>query len=107
MCIYDDDGVVAGGSILHGAPEWKAIGGGFLYTDAALSRHGIRKLKMKSARGGDPRQGQGAGHRHRRRSRRPFRCAAQLVNLDNGACWESVFPTAKKNEANKVIAVLP
>ena len=31
---------------------------------------------------------------------------AQLANLDDGACWESVFTTTKKNGATKVVAGL-
>jgi hypothetical protein len=30
----------------------------------------------------------------------------QLIYLDSGACWESVFPVAKKNQEDKVIAVV-
>lgn len=106
VCVYDNDGLLVGGPIPHGVPEWKAIGGGFLYKDRLLSRHGILKLKVKSASPAILAKAKGPGTGIAPLSV-TFPVRAQLVNLDNGACWESVFPTAKKNEADKVIAVLP
>ena len=35
----------------------------------------------------------------------PF--TAQLVNLDSGACWESVFAAAKRNDPGRIRAVIP
>jgi hypothetical protein len=97
---------VVGGSILHGAPEWTPIGGGLQYKDKNLSRHGIQKIKVKFTSGLILVKAKGTGI-----GMTPlavtFPVKAQLVNLDNGACWESAFPTAKKNEADKVIAVQP
>jgi hypothetical protein len=106
VCVYDANGVVAGGAILHGAPEWKAVGGGFLYKDKLLSRHGIQKIKVKSDSDSILVKARGAGAAIGALSL-TLPVTAQLINLDNGACWESSFATAKKNESDKVIAVLP
>jgi hypothetical protein len=106
VCVYDANGFVVGGAILHGAPEWKASGTGFLYKDKLLSRHGILKIKAKPnshlilARAKGP--GTGIGSLS---VTLPLR--AQFVNLDSGACYESVFTTAKKNTADRVVAKLP
>jgi hypothetical protein len=106
VCVYDANGVVVGGSILHGAPEWAPIGGGLQYKDKSLSRHGVQKIKVKFTSGLILVKAKGTGI-----GMTPlavtFPVKAQLVNLDSGACWESAFPTAKKNEADKVIAVQP
>jgi len=106
VCVYDADGYVVGGAILHGAPEWKTTGSGFLYKDKLGSRHGIAKLKIKTESDLILAKAKGAGTGIAPLSvTAPLR--AQLVNLDNGACWESVFPTAKVNSADKVVALLP
>jgi hypothetical protein len=105
LCVYDANGVVVGGSILHGAPEWRAKSNRFLYKDTTLSRHGIRRIKLKlsdsilvKAKGANAGVAPLAV---------TFPVTAQLVNLDSGACWASVFTTARKNQANKVVALLP
>ena len=36
-----------------------------------------------------------------------FPLRAQLVNLNSGACFESLFMAAKVNTADKVVAKLP
>jgi hypothetical protein len=106
VCVYDADGYVVGGAILHGAPEWKTINNGLLYNDKAASRHGIAKLKIKTQPGFILTKAKGTGTGIGPLAvTEPLR--AQLVNLDNGACWESVFPTAKVNTADKIVAVLP
>jgi len=104
-CVYDVGGLLVGGSILHGAPEWKSNGSGFLYRDAAVSRHGIQKIKLKLA-DSILVKAKGAGSGVTPLSV-TFPVTAQLVNLDSGACWNSVFTTAKKNETDKVVALLP
>lgn len=106
VCVYDTAGVVVGGSILHGAPEWKTIGGGLLYKDTTLSRHGFQKIKLKFSNGSILAKARGAGTGIGPLSV-TFPVKAQLVNLDSGACWESVFATEKTNTASKVVAVLP
>jgi len=99
------NGVVVGGSILHGAPEWSAKSNGFLYKDTTLAQHGLQKIKLKLSDSILVKaKGAGAGVVPLSVT---FPVTAQLVNLDTGACWASVFTAAKKNEASKVVALLP
>ncbi|MGH7785613.1 MAG: purple acid phosphatase family protein [Candidatus Binatia bacterium] len=106
-CLYDANGVLVGGTLLHGAPEWQTTGNGFSYKDNALSRHGLHKIKLKVGPTGSILvKARGAG------TALPTLPAvlpvtAQLVNLDTGACWQSVFATAKKNDPSNLKAVLP
>jgi hypothetical protein len=106
LCVYDANGVVVGGSVLHGAPEWKTTSSGLLYKDFALSRHGIQRIKIRNSPGFILAKAKGAGT-----GIGPlavtFPVKAQLVNLDSGACWESVFAMPKKNTADKVTAESP
>jgi hypothetical protein len=106
VCVYDGNGVVVGGSLAHGAPDWKAIGDGFRYKDTTLSRHGVFKLKVKSDSDAILVKARGPGTGIASLSL-SFPVRAQLINLDSGACWESNFATAKKNDNDKVVAVLP
>jgi len=107
-CLYDADGVLVGGTLLHGAPEWKTFSNGLRYTDKTLSRHGLKKIKLKfgTGKGSITIDARGAG------AAVPtlpvvLPLTAQLVNLDNGACWESAFATATRNDGEKLNAALP
>jgi hypothetical protein len=107
LCIYDQTGGLLGGDVLHGKPEWKAIKRGFLYRDKTASRHGFEKIKIRT---GTP--SLGALVQVKGRSALPTLPAslpvvAQLVNLDNGKCWSSEFATAKTNQADRFLAVIP
>jgi hypothetical protein len=106
FCVYDAGGVVVGGSIFHGAPEWKVTGSGFSYKDTALSRYGIKTIKLNVDAGSILVKASGANT-----GIAPlavtFPLTAQLVNLDSGACWESAFATEKTNTASKVVAKAP
>jgi tetratricopeptide (TPR) repeat protein len=83
--------------------------GGFRYTNGAAAIAGIEVVKIKLGTGTATLlrvKGRGAG------LAMPtlpvtLPVMAQLENLDHGACWETVFTTAKKNEAARVIAVKP
>jgi hypothetical protein len=106
VCVYDANGVLLGGALPHGAAAWKINASGAGYTDKTLSRHGIQKIKLKFGDGSIQIKAKGAG------TAIPplpvvFPVTAQLVNLDSGACWESVFATEGKNDSTQVSAKLP
>ena len=107
-CLYDANGVLVGGTLLHGAPEWKTTGSGLIYKDTTLSRHGLQKIKLKFGTGTGSILVKARGAN----AAVPtlpvaLPLTAQLVNVDTGACWESVFAIAKKNDSAKFKAVLP
>jgi predicted phosphodiesterase len=109
VCVYDADGVLVGGSVPHGASAWRASGSGARYSDPTLARHGFKKIKIRFGAGGKGRleakaRGAAAGVPTLPAT---FPLTAQLVNLDSGACWESVFSTAKRNETGRVSAAIP
>jgi Calcineurin-like phosphoesterase/Purple acid Phosphatase, N-terminal domain len=107
-CVYDQAGALVGGAILHGAAEWSPIRNGIRYTDRGSTRHGFRRVTVKYGVGRKARvevqaRGTGIGGPS---LPAVFPVRAQLVNLDSGACWESVFATAKRNDPARVTAVL-
>jgi hypothetical protein len=108
ICVYDAAGVLVGGSLLHGLPGWTTLPKGFRYADATLARRGFRKVRVKygagSARVQALAKGAGAGVPPLPAT---FPVTAQLVNLDSGACWQSVFTTPSRNEPGRLVAKLP
>jgi calcineurin-like phosphoesterase family protein/purple acid phosphatase-like protein len=107
-CVYDADGVLVGGSVLHGASAWVARTKGLRYYDLTYARHGFRKIRIRYGTGSGSivvkAQGASAGV-PAGQATSPF--TAQLVNLDSGACWESVFATPKRNDPGKIRAAVP
>jgi hypothetical protein len=114
VCVYDASGLLLGGNVPPDAlgqagSEWKTIGGGFLYKDKSGAAAGMQKIKVKTGSGTKAQilaKGKGAG------LAMPalpptFPLTAQMANRDSGQCWETLFPTAKKNDAKKVVAKLP
>jgi hypothetical protein len=110
VCVYDQDGVMAGGSLLHGTPGWTSLGGGLLYLDSSASHRGIGMIKVRPAtsvlRAQVLVKGRGAALGIPTLPASPP-LTAQLVNLDTGACWESVYTTPRRNAADRVVATLP
>jgi hypothetical protein len=115
VCLYDQTGRLLGGPISHGADPapgttWtRKRDGTLVYASASGVEAGLTEVKMKA--GTAPRtllRAKGAGASL---ILPPFPLTppltAQLVNLDGGTCWESVFPTTKRNEATRVIAAIP
>ena len=108
ICVYAPYGPLLGGTILHGASSWRGTASVQLYSDRSLSRHGFRKIQITS---GVP------AAQIRVRAKGPtalvpspplvFPLTAQLVNLDSGACWESVFTTPRRNGSVKTTATIP
>lgn len=115
VCVYDQGGRLVGSALPHGADAaagapWTVTGTGTIrYDDASASVGGVQKVKLRPDAGTRALvlvrgKGQGLGLP-------PFPVAfplvAQLANLDNGTCWQSVFPTARTNTTAKVTAVAP
>jgi predicted phosphodiesterase len=108
VCVYDGSGVLLGGTILHGASGWTTLANGIKYTDPTLARRGFQRIKVRFGAGSAQIQvrAKGAG------AAVPplpatFPVTAQLVNLDSGACWESVFATPRRNDPGRLIAAFP
>jgi hypothetical protein len=110
VCVYDAGGVLLGGQVFAGGPEWRAIKRGFEYRDRTLATHGFQKIKIRT---GTPSlgayvqakaKGLGIGN-----PTLPVTTpvTAQFVNLDTGKCWSSEFTTTRKNQADRVVAVIP
>jgi hypothetical protein len=107
VCVYDASGLRFGGAILHGAPEWTSTSSGFRYVDGTAARYGFRKIKVKTTTSGTilaQAKGPNSGIASATMSP-PVR--VQLVNLDNGTCWESVFASAKKQTDDKFVGEIP
>jgi hypothetical protein len=110
VCVYDANGTLFGGTIFHGAAEWRSIKGGFEYRDKSLTRYGLQKIKI---RGGTPSLGafilakaKGANIGNPALPA-TLPLTAQFVNLDNGKCWSSEFTTTKYNLNDRLLAVIP
>jgi hypothetical protein len=106
VCIYDATGALVGGTIPHGTAGWTAKPTSLTYKDDTAVLHGLAKMTLKFSSGLILAKAKGANAGVPTLPvTAPLR--AQLVNLDSGACWESMFATAKKNTTKKVIAVTP
>jgi hypothetical protein len=106
VCLYDQSGLVLGGKIAKGA-LWSANGKGDLqYKDAAGQTLGIQKAKIKFSKPFIKLKGKGSGLAV---TGLPLTApvTAQLVNVDNGKCWDSPFSTAKASTAGVFKAQLP
>ena len=85
------------------------IAGGLLYKDKLGTRRGFQRIKIKTGTGPQAQiqaKGRGAGL-GMQSLLASFPLTAQLINRDTGACWQSAFPSAKTNTADKVTAALP
>lgn len=106
VCLYDANGTLAGGTLLHGAPGWTVKPTGLGYKDSTLALHGLQKIKVKFNAGLILAKARGANAAVPTLPVTPP-LRAQLVNLDTGACWESTFATATTNTEKKVVAKVP
>src|SRR5206468_3542462 len=103
-------------AVSHGADagagtSWSRTASGRLaYKSTTGSEAGINQLRIKPTGSAKDTaivvRGSGAGLAMPSLPR-TLPLTAQLANLDGGACWESVFTTAKKNEAVRVLADIP
>jgi len=111
VCVYDQNGALVGGTLLHGSPSWKSTPKALLYTDRARSVNGIQKIKIKFGTGPSAQIQARARGANIATPATPVTVpmTAQLVNLDSGKCWSSNFTagTIKRNVAGRVIAVDP
>ncbi len=106
LCVYDQNGYVLGNALPKGA-LWSANGGGDLqYDDPASQTLSLRKLKIKFSNPFIKAKAKGAGLAV---PALPLTTpvTAQLVNLDNGKCWESTFTASTVSDGGKFKAQLP
>jgi hypothetical protein len=108
VCVYDSAGALLGGQVFAGGNAWRARRRGFEYRDRTLAAHGFRKIKISTGSLGASVQakarGSGIGD-----PALPVATpiTAQLVNLENGACWSSEFTATRKNQADRLVAIFP
>lgn len=107
VCFYDATGRLLGNAFPKSALLWKLTGSGALqYKDKPGTYGGLQKAKIAFTKPQISVLGKGAGLGV------PLLPAttpvtAQLLQLDNGSCWESVFTTFKKNDSAQFSAKLP
>jgi hypothetical protein len=110
VCVYDASGALVGGAVPRGADiagtaAWRLISGGTRYTDTSGTAAGITKVKVIPGTGSGQILAKGRGATLGMPTLpATLPLTAQLVNLDNGVCWETPFATAKVNAAGKVVA---
>jgi hypothetical protein len=108
-CVYDQDGVLLGGAILHGAPEWSSPGPSLVYRDRTGSRHGLQQIRIRPGTGATAQivvKGKGTAlGAPALPATAPV--TAQLINIDTGACWASTFSTTRRNDPTLLVAGVP
>ena len=107
-CVYDANGALLGGSLLHGASAWASRKQGLFYYDLTYARHGFRKIRIRFGTGKGSIVVKARGPYAlvpATQATLPF--TAQLVNLDSGKCWASTFTTAKRNDPGRIRAKIP
>jgi hypothetical protein len=105
-CFYDATGRLLGGAYPKSA-LWRVMPGGNLqYRDKLTAHHGFRSTRIRFTRPWISVAGKGAGLGL---PSLPLATpvTAQLLQLDGGSCWETVFGTAKKNDPGQFLAVSP
>jgi hypothetical protein len=108
VCVYDQNGYLAGDALAHGVTAWRAKPTGLQYVEKSGAHAGVTSLKSKTAVGKGQIQVKGAGASLALPAGpATFPLTAQLVNLGTGDCWESVFPTPKVNDGVKLSAKIP
>ena len=104
--VNDQNGSVLGGALPKGAP-WRANPKGDLrYKDASGAALGARKLEIEFSRPAIAVKAKGSALGL---PALPLSATvtAQLVNLDDGMCWESSFTTFRISNDRKFEARLP
>ena len=115
VCLYDQSGRLLGGAVSHGADptpgtSWRrARDGSLTYASAAGTDAGIKEIRIKTGTGVRTLIRTIGGGASLALPSLPLAppITAQLVNVDHGACWESVFTTTKRNESTRVLAAIP
>ncbi len=106
LCFYDNTGRLLGGAMPKGT-LWSVKGNGDLqYKDKLLAHNGIRKTKIRFSRPLIYVLGKGAGLGLPVLPLSPS-VTAQLIQLDNGKCWQTVFTSFKRNDAGTFRARIP
>jgi hypothetical protein len=110
VCIYDGNGALIGGRVPRGADVsgvamWKALPVGAKYVDTAGTSAGITKVKVMPGAGNGQILVKGKGSNLGTPALPAILpLTAQMVNVDNGSCWETPFATTRVNDATKVVA---
>jgi acid phosphatase type 7 len=105
VCLYDVNGKVLGSALPKGA-LWTANSKGDFQLKDLTAANGMQKVKIKFSKPFIKVKGKGSGLTM---PALPLTTpvTAQLVNLDNGACWESEFTTFKASDDGKFKAQIP
>ena len=114
VCVYEQSGKLVGGGLRPGTGQdptlgWKKQGLVYDYTDALAAAHGLGKVRIRTdsgLRATGMVRGKGAALGGLALPLTlPVR--AQLVNLDDGECWESTFASALRNDPTRFTARTP
>jgi hypothetical protein len=106
VCLYDQSGDLTGAALPKGA-LWSATGSGNLkFKDPSGTTLGIQKINIKFSKPLISVKAKGSALNL---PALPLSTpvTAQLVNLDNGLCWESTFPSFTASDGGKFKAKLP
>jgi hypothetical protein len=101
VCLHDQNGRLLGGTLPRADARWTSRSGEYVYSDKTAAHLGMRTVRMRFA-GRVLVKGRGAGLAVPTLPA-ALPVTAQVVNLDNGACWESKFPTARLNGPTKLL----
>jgi hypothetical protein len=109
-CIYDQAGKLVGGQVPHGTLFWTVTPTQLKYKDNLAASAGIQKMTIKpnvlATKAKFLVKGKGAAV-NAATLPGTFPVTAQLINLDSNVCWQTTFPTAKKNVAGTLKAKIP
>ena len=102
LCIYEDTSDLAASYNVAPGSNWTAIGTkGFKYFDASSSQDGIQKAKLKGGAAGKAKalvKGRGMSLKDPINTEElTMPVKVQLINQENGICFEANYSTFKKN----------
>jgi hypothetical protein len=106
VCLYDQGGNLLGGTLPKGSLWVAKSNGDWQYKDLALQTLGMQRIKIKFSRPLIKVKGKGTGLGV---PALPLTVpvTAQLINLDNDKCWESVFAGYNTSTDKKYKAQTP
>ncbi|MCC6849492.1 MAG: metallophosphoesterase family protein [Deltaproteobacteria bacterium] len=108
VCLYDQNGRLLGDALRHGASAWTAKADRVHYIEKSGAHAGVTSVKGTSGVGTGRIRVKGAGPSlGLAPGAAAFPLTAQLINLQSGACWQSVFPTSRVNDGVKLSAKIP
>lgn len=107
LCLYYAGSLIPSAAVAPDAAKWTTISTkGYKYKDTAGTSSGIQKVTLKGGAAGKTKvlvKGKGAALPDLTLMA-TLPITVQLINGDNGTCWESTFSTALKNTTSQVKA---